>query len=104
MSLKDHLEIDLYKDFPPCLRLLFANVVQVVVLLAEVIILVTWVILVQGHVSLVLGTLHRCTALTGGYLSNVLQKSDLTWVATYGHISVPLVYTQVVTLAVYFYF
>ena len=45
----------MYKDFPPCLRLLFANVVQVVVLLAEVIILVTWVILVQGHVSLVLG-------------------------------------------------
>ena len=55
LSLKDHLEIDLYKDFPPCLRLLFANVVQVVVLSAEVIILVTWVILVQGHVSLVLG-------------------------------------------------
>ena len=24
--------------------------------------------------------------------------------ATYGHITVPLVYTQVVTLAVYFYF
>ena len=31
-------------------------------------------------------------------------RSDLTGVAAYGHIPVPLVYTQVVTLAVYFYF
>jgi len=31
-------------------------------------------------------------------------RSSLTKVATYGHIPVPLVYTQVVTMAVYFYF
>ena len=31
-------------------------------------------------------------------------RKSLTEVVTYGHVTVPLVYTQVVTLAVYFYF
>ena len=43
-----------------------------------------------------------------GYKGLICQvadfRSDLTGVATYGHIPVPLVYTQVVTLVVYFYF
>ena len=40
-----------------------------------------------------------------GLISKVAEfRSDLTSVAAYGHIPVPLVYTQVVTLAVYFYF
>merc|ERR1719309_758262 len=43
-----------------------------------------------------------------GYKALIGQVADfragLTGVAAYGHIPVPLVYTQVVTLAVYFYF
>jgi len=40
-----------------------------------------------------------------GILGQISQfRSSLTSVATYGHIPVPLVYTQVVTLAVYVYF
>ena len=40
-----------------------------------------------------------------GLISKVAEfRADLTSVSAYGHIPVPLVYTQVVTLAVYFYF